>query len=142
MKTVILLLSLLGGALHAQDCNVCGLWYPEDNHNSTVEIYVEDGELKGKVYWMNNPNLANGEPILDSLNKSDELRNRPVVGMVFLYGFEKDGDAWENGKVYNSQNGKIYSAEIKLTNEGKLKLTGYIGITLLGKSVYWDKVEG
>jgi uncharacterized protein (DUF2147 family) len=124
-----------------QDCNVCGLWYPEENHNSTVEIFVENGELKGRIAWMKSPNLANGQPIRDSLNKKTALRSRTIMDMVFLYGFEKDDDTWEKGKVYNSRNGKTYDAEIKLTDEGQLKLTGYIGMSWLGKSVYWDRVK-
>lgn len=90
---------------------------------------------------MAKPNLPNGTPILDSMNKKEALRTRPIIDMVFLYGFEKDDDTWEKGKVYDSRTGKTYSAEITLTDEGQLKLTGYVGMSWLGKSVYWDRTE-
>ena len=142
MKNILItLVMLISLPAYSQDCNVCGTWYPEESHDSTVEIYLEDGELKGRVSWMKYPNLKNGQPIRDSLNKKAALRSRPLTGMVFLYGFEKDGDDWEKGKVYNSRNGKTYSAEISLTKDDQLKLTGYIGMSWLGKSVYWERKE-
>ena len=139
MKTLFTCLFLLTGFLSAQTCDVCGYWYPEESHNSVVEMYLEDGELKGKIVWMEVPRFDNGAFVLDSLNRNARLQNRPILGMVFLYDFEKDGAVWEKGKVYNSRNGKTYSAEIELTNEGYLKLTGYVGMAWLGKSVYWER---
>lgn len=142
MKTLLLTLGVLFSlSAFAQDCDVCGFWYPKENRNSIVEMFIEDGELKGRISWMATPTLGNGQPIRDSLNKNTDLRTRPIMDMVFLYGFEKDRDTWEKGKVYNSQNGKTYDAEIKLTDEGQLKLTGYLGMSWLGKSVYWDRVK-
>ena len=142
MKNLLFALTLLFSLpTFGQQCDVCGTWFPEESHDSIVEIYQENGELKGRISWMKYPNLANGQPIRDSLNKKSSLRSRTIENMVFLYGFEKDGDTWEKGKVYNSENGKTYDAEIKLTDDGQLKLTGYLGVSWLGKSVYWDRVE-
>ena len=61
MKFLFTLIALLG-ALQAQQCNVCGFWFPEESHDSIVEIYEENGELKGRVHWMKYPNLSNGQP--------------------------------------------------------------------------------
>jgi uncharacterized protein (DUF2147 family) len=54
---------------------------------------------------------------------------------------EKDGDAWEDGEILDPNNGSTYSCYIELENDNKLKVRGYIGISIVGRTQYWYRVE-
>jgi uncharacterized protein (DUF2147 family) len=41
----------------------------------------------------------------------------------------------------NPRNGKVYKWYIKLETTNKLKIRGYIGITLLGKTAHWERAK-
>ena len=65
------------------------------------------------------------KPTTDVNNPDKALRNRPIVGMVFLTGFRPDDDRWR-GRIYDPQSGKSYRSE--LIREGdRLKVKGCIG---------------
>lgn len=46
------------------------------------------------------------------------------------------------GKIYDSESGKTYSCEATLSKDKKyLYLRGYAGISLLGRTTRWSRVE-
>ena len=46
------------------------------------------------------------------------------------------------GQVLDPETGKIYRASLALESGGrKLRLHGYIGIPLFGRTQYWQRVE-
>ena len=45
---------------------------------------------------------------------------------------------WINGSIYNARDGKTYKLFANLS-EQKLKLRGYIGFSLFGKTTIWTK---
>jgi len=59
---------------------------------------------------------------------------------VIVRGLSKDGDEWTDGKILDPKNGKLYKCYISLENENKLKLRGYIGFSLIGRTEYWYRV--
>jgi uncharacterized protein (DUF2147 family) len=48
---------------------------------------------------------------------------------------------WEKGTIYDPENGKTYSCKIYLENKNTMKIRGYIGISLIGRTEYLDKGE-
>ena len=51
-----------------------------------------------------------------------------------------DGDgAWSGGFIYDPNSGKTYRGKIKLTDPDTLRLRGYIGISLLGRTEVWKR---
>jgi len=124
---------------------VCGLYYavsPDNGEGSQILIYMaKNGTYEGKIVWMEIPNHPNGEPRRDVKNPDQSKRNQAVVGSVIIKGFtyNEANDEWENGTVYNPASGKTYRSFIKLEQGNKLKVRGYLGISLLGKTVTWTK---
>ena len=57
--------------------------------------------------------------------------------MIILKGLKKDGDEWSGGKILDPENGSIYKCYIELIEKNKLKIRGYIGFSLLGRTEYW-----
>ncbi len=68
----------------------------------------------------------------------DEKHNQPIVGMVILTGLKQDNEQWDGGKILDPLNGKYYSCSARVMDGGKkLKVRGYIGFSLLGRSQDW-----
>jgi len=124
---------------------ICGLYYatsPDNGEGSQVQIYkAKDGTYEGKVVWMEFPNHPNGDPRRDVKNPDPEKRNQTNVGIVIIKGFtyNEAADEWENGTVYNPASGKTYRSFMKLEGDNKLKVRGYLGFSLLGKTVVWTR---
>ena len=124
---------------------ICGLYYASDPNNgegSQVQIYkTENGKYEGKVVWMQYPNHPNGQPRRDVKNPDSAKRNQTNVGIVIIQGFtyNESNDEWENGTVYNPASGKTYRSFMKLESDNKLKVRGYLGFSLLGKTVVWTR---
>ena len=125
--------------------DILGIWLNEDK-DAHVNIYKENDMYYGKIVWLKDPiDEETGKPKLDDENQDESLRNRPVMGLLLLRDFVFDGDdEWEEGKIYDPKNGKDYSCYMEFPDEddkNKLKVRGYIGFSLLGRTTYWTRVE-
>ena len=136
---------LNANAQEVKSDDILGIWLNEDK-DAHVNIYIENDKYYGKIVWLDEPiDEETGKPKLDDENNDESLRDRPVMGLLLLRDFEFDGDdEWEDGKVYDPKNGKDYSCYMEFPNEddkNKLKVRGYIGFSLLGRTTYWTRVE-
>lgn len=117
-----------------------GNWYNAEK-TAKINIYrAVNGKFYGKIYWLKEPN-ENGAPKTDKNNPSSKLKNKPLLGLVVLSGFVKDGaTTYEDGKIYDPKNGKTYSCII--THKGNsLDIRGYVGISLIGRTTNWQKAD-
>jgi len=133
-------------SLHAQKVKattIVGVWLTQDK-DSHVQIYKEGDKYFGKIIWLKNPiDSITGKPKLDDKNNNQKLVNRPVMGMKLLKNFVFDKDEWENGTIYDPKKGKTYSCYMEFPNENnknRIKIRGYIGVSLFGRTVYWTRV--
>lgn len=120
---------------------VVGTWKTVDDvtgkARSHVEIYKENGLVYGKIIKLVDPKEPN--PICDKCKGDD--KNEPVIGLVIIKGLEKDDDQYSGGKILDPENGKLYKCYISLEEPDKLKVRGYIGISLLGRTQHWYRVK-
>lgn len=143
MKRIKLLIIgiLLGISSMAQSKNdgIIGNWFNEEQ-NTLIHIYEENGKYFGKIVWLLKPFDENGNPKTDPLNDDESLRNRPRMGMVIMYNFEYDGNnEWDDGNIYDPSSGNEYSGSMKLTSSNKLDLRGYVGFSWLGRTTEWTR---
>ena len=97
--------------------------------------------LKEPFYGEKDPAGPAGEIRKDSENPDPSLRSRNIVGLRIMEGFEYLGnDRWSNGTIYDPENGETYKCRITLTGEGTLKVRGYVGISLFGRTSEWTPV--
>ena len=78
----------------------------------------------------------------DARNPDPAFKSRPLCGLRVGDGFvaQADGTA-SGGHLYDPQSGRTYSG--KITPDGDhLKLRGYIGVSLFGRSEVWNRVAG
>lgn len=141
MKIIITLLAFfsLTAPLRAQE--LIGTWWDEE-HKGQTELYLSpNGKIYGKIVMLSEPiDKETGKPALDKHNADKKLRNRPTMNLVVVIGFVKNGDKWE-GEVYNPKDGKTYSGYMQLQPDGRLKLRGYVGISLIGKTELWTRAK-
>ena len=124
---------------------ICGLYYatsPDNGEGSQVQIYkAKDRTYEGQIVWMEFPNHPNGEPRKDVKNPDPSKRSQANVGLIIMKGFtyNEAKDEWENGTVYNPASGKTYRSYMKLESGNKLKIRGFLGVSLLGKTITWTR---
>ena len=122
--------------------DILGIWLNEDK-DAHVEIYKEGELYFGKIIWLKNPiDDETGKPKLDKHNPDPELQKRPSLGIMLLTDFEWDEDnEWDEGDIYDPKNGKSYSCYIIMKEMDLLRIRGYIGISLIGRTTYWTRVK-
>ena len=130
---------IITASINAQ--NIFGKWHSTNENtgevDSVIEVYKKDGKAFAKVVDIKD--AARKDAVCEKCE--DENKNRPILGLNILTGLEKDGEEWSGGNILDPRNGKIYKCYIKLIKPNKLKLRGYIGLALFGKTAYWERAE-
>lgn len=149
MKKIFALISIaaglvLSGHAMADDGSPVGVWKTIDDHNgkvrSLVRITEVNGELQGKIEKLFREPGEEPNPKCDKC--TDYRKDQPILGLVFMNGLKKDGDEFTGGQILDPDNGKIYRSKMELIEGGKkLKVRGYIGAPLFGRSQVWVRAE-
>ncbi len=133
--------------VQAQDVvakDVLGKWLNEDK-DAHIQIFMKGDKFFGKLVWIKIPiDPETGKPKLDKHNPDPELQKRPSLGLELLTNFVFDDDEWEDGEIYDPKTGKTYSCYMEFPDDDNLdnlKIRGYVGISLLGKTTYWTRVK-
>lgn len=140
--TVALVLFAAARAL-AADATPIGVWSTEDD-KSHVKIEDCGGMLCGTIVWLKEPNDDDGKPKVDIHNSNADMKARPILGLPLLRSFVKSKDetgVWEEGKIYNPEDGETYRCTLTLKDANTLRVRGYVGLPLLGKTQIWTRVE-
>jgi len=120
---------------------IIGTWAME-NGESKIRLYKQHGEFFGKMIWSKDMYEADGKTSKKDVNNTNvNLRERFLKDLTILEHFKFDKDEWSDGKIYDIKSGKTYSCTIKLKNQDVMLVRGYIGISLLGKTVSFNRVK-
>ncbi|ATA88520.1 DUF2147 domain-containing protein [Capnocytophaga stomatis] len=140
-KNVMTCLLVFASMFALQAQSVLGKWKTIDDETgkekSVVEIYEKNGLIYGKLV-----------ELLEEKNKnavcsacSGKNKNKPYLGLVIITDLKKDGDEWSGGKILDPKTGKEYKCYMALEDSNKLKVRGYLGISLIGRTQYWQRVK-
>lgn len=124
----------------ADESDIEGVWLSGDG-DGWIEMRLEGATLSGFI--AGSPNTIEGAPPrLDVENPDPELRTRKLDGLRLLRDFRYDGDRrWTDGSIYDPNSGKTYKGTISIIDRDTLKLRGYVGISLFGRSDIWTRVK-
>jgi len=139
LKTILTVTVLITSkmAIYAQE-PIEAVWYNEEKTAKIQVFKAKDNKFYGKIVWLKEP-LKDGKPKVDENNPEAAKRGHPILGLMILKGFEKDGDnEYEDGTIYDPKNGKTYSCIIRQKGN-KLNVRGYIGVSLIGRTTTWTK---
>lgn len=142
LSTLLLVcLAMIGWAQDAADA-VVGVWKNGEG-TGFIQIYkTTSGHYAGKIVWLKEPiDPDTGKPKLDKRNPEDSKKSQPVLGMVNMKGFTYDAEEkeWVDGSIYDPKNGKEYSCKMELDGNNVLKVRGYIGVSLIGRTDTWTR---
>jgi uncharacterized protein (DUF2147 family) len=117
---------------------VQGTWLSGDG-DGLIRIEVTGtNDISGTI--LGSPQEDPDREETDVHNPDPALRDRKLVGLEILSGFTYEGDwRWSGGTVYDPNSGKTYRCNLKLVDRNTLKLRGYIGISLLGRTDVWTR---
>lgn len=125
----------------SQKSSVVGHWKTIDDKTgkplSIIKIYEKDNIFYGKVV-----------EILDTKGKNrvcencpGEDKGKPFLGLVVMSGLKKHGNEYSGGKILDPLSGEFYKCYITLENQDKLKVRGYIGFAIFGRTQFWYRAD-
>jgi uncharacterized protein (DUF2147 family) len=140
-KIILLILLFVSTTFYAQNQGIVGKWKTIDDKTgkakSIVEIYEKSGKFYGKVVEIIDASRRNDLCI----GCSGEDTNKPVLGITVIKGLSKDGEEYNSGKILDPKNGNLYKCLIMIEGKDKLKVRGYIGFSLMGRTQNWYRVK-
>ncbi|WP_186002845.1 DUF2147 domain-containing protein [Mycobacterium sp. KBS0706] len=113
-----------------------GFWRTGDGR-SVIEITDCNTGICGRIAA-----LPPDAPAVDGENPDESKRSRPLCKLIMLHSFTQVSDTeWEDGTIYDPKSGKTYDAKMHLTGPDTLDLRGFVGISLLGRTDTWTRVQ-
>lgn len=124
---------------------IVGTWETVDDQTQQVKSLVElssDGQVvTGKVVKILD---AKADPDARCHLCQGALHDKPILGMTFLWGLRPNDAArrsWEHGTVLDPSNGKEYRCRVRLLDDGRLEIRGFVGVPLFGRSQTWHRAK-
>ena len=138
---LLVVIFVLHFAASAQNSDaILGKWLNASG-NDQIQIYKKGAKFFGKLAWLKVPDDEQGKPKADKKNPDQNLKSRPLLNLELLKDFTFDSkDTYQDGTIYDPKSGKTYSCKMVIEND-KLKIRGYVGISLLGRTEVWTRVK-
>ena len=143
LASFILITSLISFEAYSQNKadDIIGIWLTGGKEPAKIQVYKSGEKFYGKIIWLKNP-TENGKQKVDANNPDKAKRNYPIIGLLMLTGFRFDGeDEWKGGDIYDPESGKTYSSYMYLKDKNTLRVRGYVGISLFGRTETWIRTN-
>jgi len=143
IASLILIASLISFVAQSQNKadDIIGIWLTGGKEPAKIQVYKSGEKFYGKIIWLKSP-TENGKQRMDGNNPDKAKRSNPIIGLLMLTGFKFDGDdEWKGGDIYDPESGKTYSAYLYLKDMNTLKVRGYIGVSLFGRTETWTRTN-
>ena len=147
MKTLfcasLIALAMAAPAL-AEEASPVGLWKNIDDvtgkPKALIRITESKGEVRGQIEKLFLAAGENPNPRCDKCQGAN--KDQPVLGMVFMSGLRKNGDAYSGGEILDPDSGKVYRSKLMLVDGGKkINVRGYVGVPMFGRSQTWIRQD-
>ncbi|MBR2606858.1 MAG: DUF2147 domain-containing protein [Bacteroidaceae bacterium] len=118
--------------------------YLTDRGGSKSKVRITkaaDGTYTAQLFWVENPNDANGKKRKDVKNPDKNLRNTDIDKVVIIKGLKyiKEDKQWGDTKIYDPSKGFRVNVTAEFVSADKLKLRGTVfGV---GTTIYWQKLK-
>ena len=134
----LLLFAIFILSLTANAQSIIGKWVTYDDETNEkkglVEIYQKNQKYFAKII-----KTYQGEKGAVCEACEGDKKNQPIIGLVVIEGLVKDGAEYNDGTVLDPESGDVYSCYLELVNKNKLKIRGYLGFSLFGRTQYWRR---
>ena len=126
----------------ADEPSAAGLWEQSDskgNVGAWFLIFEHDGTYEGALAKIFTRPGDEPNPVCSKC--SGDQQGQPLLGLTIIEGMERNGLAYENGSILDPRDGSVYQARMEVTPDGnKLKVRGYLGVSLLGRTQVWKRL--
>lgn len=126
------LLLALAPATAQSEPSAFGRWLTDDG-SAVVRVAPCGAKLCGTILRVLDP----AAPKNDANNPDRGQRKRPLVGVTILRDFARAGTDWTGGRAYDPKSGRSYRSELRVTADGRLKVTGCV--LVICRSRYWTR---
>jgi len=120
-----------------------GLWTPLDwstgKPMGLIRIYEKGGEFYGRI----EPVPGEKDDGKRCTRCTDDRKNQPYTGLELMRHLRyHDVGEYDGGDILDPGSGSIYGCKLHLIDGGhRLLMRGFLGISLLGRSQTWQRVE-
>ena len=141
MNGIFLSIALFISTIFYAQHSVIGKWKTIDDETgkivSVVEIFEYKNKIYGKIVEITNPKDRNRTCV----NCTGDDKNKPLLGLIVIKGLIKDGNEYTHGKILDPKQGKLYKCVITLDGSDRLKVRGFIGVSLIGRTQIWERLK-
>ena len=144
MNTKIILSGLVllaSSILHAETPDLTGTWKTIDDKTGYARADVLITQQKNGTYLGKLSKFMSFQTALPLII----VKNAPLIDLPILSGFKqnpKNKDEFIDGHVLDPLSGHVYQGKGRLNARGNvLTLRGFVGTSLLGRTVSWIKVD-
>lgn len=116
----------------------------DNKERAVIEVFEKNDQLFGKIV----KTFPRPEDKETCEKCPGDLKDAKIVGLEILKGVSREGQTktWSGGTILDPKNGKSYKVYLELQDDGqnknaKLKVRGFIGFSLLGRTQYWYRFE-
>jgi len=142
MRNLFILISLIFLCHVSLAQSVTGKWKTFDIFNSSrAESIVEISVVNEKMYVIISEIIPEDHKNDLCSKCTDHRKDEPILGMVILKGATLKKGVWQGVKILNAKNGKEYGCHISLAAPDLLRVRGFIGYPIFGKTLYWTRVK-
>ncbi|WP_028746378.1 DUF2147 domain-containing protein [Rhizobium mesoamericanum] len=119
---------------------IIGTWKADDG--SVMDMYKAGAEYRARLLYGNQVMEPDNVTFKkDEKNLDRALRSRSLEKIVLLWGLHWDVDAWTGGSIYDASSGRTYNCRAEM-KDGKMLMRGYLGVSLLGQTQVFHRVDG
>lgn len=117
---------------------IVGQWETFDDNTkekkAVIEIYKKNNRYFAKIV---KSYTSEESAVCDTCKGSK--KGQPIIGLVIIENIKKDGDEFNGGTIMDPENGKTYKCYLELVDNNKLKVRGYLGFAVFGRTQYWNR---
>ena len=121
----------------AQAAAIVGNWLTAARDGIIQISQTPDGRFEGRIVGGDSPER------LDTQNPDPTHHTDKLLGLVILRNLKYLGHArWAGGTIYDPDSGHTYHCRLELLGPDRLKVRGFLGVALLGRSQVWTRYRG
>ncbi len=118
-----------------------GLWEPLDSSGRPLGL-IRIFETGGLFYGRIEPSSPTDDRNARCTRCTGDRHDQPIIGLVLMRHLKPENGEYVGGDILDPDTGRIYGCSLRLIDGGhQLIMRGYLGISLLGHSQTWQRVE-
>ena len=116
---------------------ILGNWLTQPRDGIIRISRTADGHYEGRIVGGDSPGR------LDTHNPDPARRGERLLGRTILRDMTYVGSGrWSGGTIYDPDSGHTYRCRIEWRSPEQLRVRGFLGISLLGRSQIWTRYLG